>query len=48
MYREANSASNYMLRDVPDDLMQAAKQRALDDRGSVRDVILAALRAYLS
>lgn len=47
MYREANAAGNYLLRDAPQELMDRAKQRALDDRCTMRDVILAALRSYL-
>ena len=48
MYREANGANTYLLRDVPDDLMTAAKRRAFEQGVSLRELILDALRAYLS
>lgn len=47
MYRESNGANTYLLRDVPDDLITAAKHKALDQGISLRELILDALRAYL-
>ena len=47
IYRETHSAGDYLLRDIPKELMDAAKHRAVDDGCNVRDVILAALRGYL-
>lgn len=48
MYREANGANTYLLRDVPDALITAAKRKALDQGMSLRELILDALRAYLA
>ena len=48
MYREANDASNYMLRDLPAEMMREMKQYALDNGGSVRDVILVAVAQFLA
>lgn len=48
MYRELNESSNYMFRDIPKDLMDAARHRAVDDNCSVREVILSALRSYFA
>jgi plasmid stability protein len=36
----------YPLRNIPDDLWHRVKVRAMTDRISVRDVILAGLRCY--
>jgi len=47
IYRETHSEGNYLLRDLPDDLWQKAKHRAVDDGDSLRDLILKALYAYL-
>lgn len=47
LYREANPGGGYLLRDIPNDLWQQAKHRAVDDKVSLRDLIIAALRAYL-
>lgn len=47
IYRETHSAGDYLLRDIPKELMDAAKHRAIDDGRTVREVILAALRGYL-
>lgn len=48
MFRELNDASNYMLRDVPAEMMREMKQYALDNGGSVRDVILVAVAQFLA
>lgn len=47
IFRETHSAGAYLLRDVPAEVMTAAKHRAVDDKCSVRDVIISALRQYL-
>lgn len=47
MYRETYSAGNYLLRDIPKELWDKAKHRAIDDNVSVRDIILLALQKYL-
>ena len=39
---------NYLLRALPDDLNYALKMRALKEDCCVRDLILAAIRAYLN
>lgn len=48
MFRELTDASNYMLRDVPAEMMREMKQYALDNGGSVRDVILVAVAQFLA
>jgi len=45
--RETHSGGNYLLRDLPNDLWQKAKHRAVDDGDSLRDLILKALHSYL-
>jgi uncharacterized Zn finger protein (UPF0148 family) len=47
IYRETHSGGDYLLRDIPEELMLRAKHRALDEGGSLRDLILSALHAYL-
>jgi hypothetical protein len=47
IFREAHSAGGYLLRDIPEDLWNRAKHRAVDDGDSLRDLLLKALRAYL-
>ena len=47
IYKETHSGGNYMLRDVPAELMKKAKHRAVDENCSVRDVVLKSLYAYL-
>jgi len=48
VFRETHCAGNYLLRDIPDDLWQRGKHRAVDDKLSLRDLILRALESYLS
>jgi hypothetical protein len=48
IYKETHSGGNYLLRDVPEDLWQKAKHRAVDDGDSLRDLVLKALYAYLA
>ena len=46
-YRENCAGGNYLLRDIPADLETVWKERAVKDGCNKRDVILAALSAYL-
>lgn len=48
MYREQNDTNDYMLRDLPAEIMREMKQYALDNGGSVRDVILVAVSQFLA
>jgi len=48
MFRELTDSGNYMLRDVPAEMMREMKQYALDNGGSVRDVILVAIAQFLA
>jgi hypothetical protein len=47
IYKETNSGGNYLLRDIPQELWDKAKHRAVDDADSLRDIVLKALHAYL-
>ena len=47
MFRETHSAGNYLLRDIPQDLWNKAKHKAVDSGDSLRDLILKALYLYL-
>ena len=47
LYKETHSAGNYLLRDIPEDLWQRAKHRAVDDGHSLREMILLAIESYL-
>ena len=46
-YRENCAGGHYLLRDIPADLETAWKERAVRDGCNQRDVVLAALAAYL-
>ena len=46
MFREQFSTGNYILRDIPSELWDKAKHKAVED-GSLREVILNALERYL-
>lgn len=48
MLRETHSAGNYLLRDIPQDLWTQAQHRAIDEKISLRDLVLKSLHAYLS
>ena len=48
MFRETYSAGNYMLRDIPKDLWIAAKHKAVDKGMDLRELILDAIREYIS
>ena len=47
IYKETHSGGNYLFRDVPENLWQKAKHRAVDDGDSLRELVLKALHAYL-
>lgn len=47
IYKATNSGGDYLLRDIPQDLWDRAKHRAVDDGGSLRDIVLKALHSYL-
>ena len=47
-YRKYYAGGNYLLRDIPTILETAWKERAVRDRCNQRDVLLAALYAYLT
>ena len=48
IFHETHDAGNYLLRDIPDDLWLKVKHRAVDDGGSIRDLVLKALYVYVS
>lgn len=49
MYREQQSAdTTYNLRDIPAELWDRAKHRALDEGISVRELILRAVQRYIA
>lgn len=47
MFREQFSTGDYILRDIPAELWDAAKHKAVDDGTSLRELILDALQTYL-
>ena len=47
IFRETHSAGSYLLRDIPEELWNRAKHRAIDDGDSLRDLILKAVESYL-
>lgn len=47
MFREQHSSGNYLLRDIPEELWNQVKHRAVDDGVSLRDLVLSALHNYL-
>lgn len=47
MFREQYSTGNYILRDIPAELWDRAKQRAFDDGVSLRELILEAVDKHL-
>ncbi len=46
MYREMYSAGNYLLRDVPKELMESIGEIARGQKTDMRAVIIQAMRAY--
>lgn len=47
MFREQYSTGNYILRDVPSELWDAAKRKAFNDGVSLRELILEAVQEYV-
>lgn len=47
MYRERHVTSNYLLRDIPEALLSAAKERAQSDGMSLRELIFLAVEKYV-
>lgn len=47
MFREQYSTGNYILRDIPAELWDKAKHRAIDDGMSLRELVLEAVEKYL-
>lgn len=47
IFRETYSAGNYLLRDIPEELWNQAKHKAVDEGLSLRELILKALHEYL-
>ena len=48
MYRRAHpQTGDYLIRDVPQDLWDKAKHRAIDEGTTLRELVLAALAQYL-
>jgi hypothetical protein len=47
IYHEQYSVDGYLLRDIPTELWTQAKHRAVDEGISLRELIFAALRAYI-
>jgi hypothetical protein len=48
LFRENHSAGNYLLRDIPEDLWNQAKHKAIDKGMDLRELILDAVREYVS
>ena len=48
IFRETHSAGNYLLRDIPNELWIAAKHKAVDKGMDLRELILDAIREYIS
>lgn len=47
MYREQYSTGNYILRDIPAELWDKAKHKAVDEGVSLREIVLSALEKYV-
>ena len=47
MFREEYSTGNYILRDIPKELWDRAKHRAVDEGISLRELALNAVQEYL-
>mgnify|MGYP001184538679 CR=1 FL=1 len=48
IFRETYSAGNYLLRDIPEELWTDAKHKAVDKGMDLRELILDAIREYVS
>jgi hypothetical protein len=47
MFREQFSTGNYILRDIPSELWDKAKHRAIEEGVSLRELILNAIEEYV-
>lgn len=47
MFREQYATGDYILRDIPRDVWNRAKHRAVDDGHSLRELVLKAVQEYL-
>jgi hypothetical protein len=47
MFREQYSTGDYILRDIPKELWDTAKHRAIDDGISLRELVLTAIQTHL-
>jgi hypothetical protein len=47
IYKEEYAGGDYLIRDVPKEMWDRAKHRAVDDNMSLRDLVLIAVREYL-
>jgi hypothetical protein len=47
IFRESHSLGSYTLRDIPTELWDEAKHRAIDDGVSLRELLLRALREHI-
>ena len=48
IFRETHSAGSYLLRDIPEELWNQAKHKAIDKGMDLRELILDAVREYIS
>lgn len=48
IFRENNCAGQYVLRDIPEELWDRAKEQATDEGKSMREFILSSMEAYIS
>lgn len=47
IYRENNGTDEYLFREIPSALWSQAKHRAVEDKDSLRDLLIKALYQYL-
>lgn len=48
IYREINNTGNYILRDIPKDLLDAIKIKGAKTGQSMREIIIDAIQTYLT
>lgn len=48
MFREGYSAGSYLLRDIPEELWNQAKHKAVDEGLNLRELILKSLQEYVN
>ena len=46
-FRKNHNGGDYLLRDIPKEMWQEIKHRAVDEGCSLRDIVLAALYSYI-